>query len=91
MQPRTRKPIIRRLLSNFMMGVTAAASAVVYLHRGQIDPGIAMPVCIGVLTGATVGSKVLVKAKTDKLKIVFAIVVAFLALQMIYKGLTSGA
>ena len=39
--------------SNFMMGVTAAASAVVYLHRGQIDPGIAMPVTIGVLTGAT--------------------------------------
>ncbi|NII85612.1 sulfite exporter TauE/SafE family protein [Pedobacter riviphilus] len=74
--------------SNFMMGVTAAASAVVYLHRGQIDPGIAMPVCIGVLTGATVGSKILLRAKTDKLKIVFAIVVAFLALQMIYKGVS---
>lgn len=74
--------------SNFMMGVTAAASAIVYLHRGQIDPGIAMPVCIGVLTGATVGSKVLLKAKTDKLKIVFAVVVTFLALQMIYKGIS---
>ena len=74
--------------SNFMMGVTAAASAVVYLHRGQIDPGIAMPVCIGVLTGATVGSKVLLKANTGKLKIVFAVVVAFLALQMIYKGIS---
>ncbi|WP_421941168.1 sulfite exporter TauE/SafE family protein [Pedobacter sp.] len=76
--------------SNFMMGVTAAASAIVYLHRGQIDPGIAMPVCIGVLTGATIGSKVLIKTKTDKLKMVFAVVVIFLALQMIYKGL-SGA
>jgi uncharacterized membrane protein YfcA len=76
--------------SNFMMGVTAAASAVVYLHRGQIDPGIAMPVCIGVLLGATVGAKVLVKAKTDKLKIVFAVVVTILAIQMIYKGLTGG-
>lgn len=74
--------------SNFMMGVTAAASAIVYLHRGQIDPGIAMPVCIGVLTGATVGSKVLLNAKTDKLKIVFAIVVTFLAIQMIYKGIS---
>lgn len=74
--------------SNFMMGVTAAASAVVYLHRGQIDPGIAMPVCIGVLTGASLGSKVLLKAKTDKLKIVFAVVVTFLALQMIYKGIS---
>ena len=74
--------------SNFMMGVTAAASAVVYFHRGQIDPGIAMPVTVGVLFGATVGSKILVKAKTDNLKVVFAIVVTFLALQMIYNGLS---
>lgn len=74
--------------SNFMMGVTAAASAVVYFHRGQIDPGIAMPVTIGVLLGATTGSKILVRTQTDKLKIVFAIVVAFLALQMIYNGLS---
>lgn len=74
--------------SNFMMGVTAAASAIVYLHRGQIDPGIAMPVTVGVLLGATIGSKILVNTKTDKLKIVFAVVVAFLALQMIYNGLS---
>ncbi|SHF73510.1 sulfite exporter TauE/SafE family protein [Pedobacter caeni] len=74
--------------SNFMMGVTAAASAIVYLHRGQIDPGIAMPVTIGVLSGATLGSKILVRTKTDKLKIVFAVVVTFLALQMIYNGLS---
>jgi uncharacterized membrane protein YfcA len=73
--------------SNFMMGVTAAASAVVYLHRGQIDPGIAMPVCVGVLVGATVGSKILIKAKSEKLKVVFAFVVVFLAVQMIYNGL----
>ena len=71
-----------------MMGVTAAASAVVYLHRGQIDPGIAMPVCVGVLIGATVGSKVLIRSKPEKLKLVFAVVVAFLACQMIYNGLT---
>ena len=74
--------------SNFMIGVTAAASAVVYLHRGQIDPGIAMPVCVGVLTGATIGSKILLRAKTDKLKMIFAVVVVFLALQMIYKGIS---
>lgn len=74
--------------SNFMMGVTAAASAIVYLHRGQIDPGIAMPVTVGVLLGATIGSKVLVNTKTDKLKTVFAVVVTFLALQMIYNGLS---
>lgn len=74
--------------SNFMMGVTAAASAIVYLHRGQIDPGIAMPVTVGVLLGATIGSKILLKTNTDKLKMVFAIVVTFLAVQMIYNGLS---
>ena len=70
-----------------MMGVTAAASAIVYLHRGQIDPGIAMPVTLGVLLGATTGSKLLVKMNTDKLKVIFAAVVTFLAIQMIYNGL----
>ncbi len=74
--------------SNFMIGVTAAASALVYLHKGQIDPAIAMPVTIGVITGATLGAKILIRTKTDKLKVIFAIVVTFLALQMIYKGLT---
>lgn len=74
--------------SNFMMGVTAAASAVVYLHRGQIDPGIAMPVSLGVLLGATVGSKILVRTNTDRLKVIFAVVVAFLAIQMIYNGVS---
>ncbi len=73
--------------SNFMMGVTAAASALVYLHRGQIDPAIAMPVTIGVISGATIGAKILIKTKTDKLKAVFAVVITIIALQMIYKGL----
>ncbi|MCY1527694.1 Sulfite exporter TauE/SafE [compost metagenome] len=74
--------------SNFMIGVTAAASALVYLHRGQIEPAIAMPVTLGVITGATLGAKILIRTKTDKLKIVFAVVVTFLALQMIYKGIS---
>ncbi|MDQ7949817.1 MAG: sulfite exporter TauE/SafE family protein [Pedobacter sp.] len=73
--------------SNFMMGVTAAASALVYLHKGQIDPGIAMPVTIGVISGATLGAKILLRTNTDKLKVVFAVVISFLALQMIYNGL----
>ena len=76
--------------SNFMMGVTAAASAMIYLHRGQIDPGIAMPVGLGVLVGASVGARVLVKANTHKLKMIFALVVSILAVQMIYKALTGG-
>lgn len=74
--------------SNFMIGVTAAASALVYLHKGQIDPTIAMPVTVGVIAGATLGAKILIRTKTDKLKVVFAIVVTFLALQMIYNGLS---
>src|SRR5882757_4389413 len=48
--------------SNFMIGVTAAASAVVYLQRGYIDPGLSMPVAIGVLLGAMTGSKILVNS-----------------------------
>lgn len=74
--------------SNFMIGVTAAASAVVYLQRGYIDPAISMPVVIGVLFGAMTGSKILVHTKSSRwLRWVFAIVVTFLASQMIYNGL----
>ena len=49
--------------SNFMIGVTAAASAGLYLSRGYIAPGITMPVMLGVLAGSMIGAKVLVKAK----------------------------
>ena len=73
--------------SNFMIGVTAAASAVVYLQRGYIDPGISMPVVIGVLIGALSGSKILVHTQSSGwLRWVFAVVVFFLASQMIYNG-----
>ncbi|RFZ95844.1 sulfite exporter TauE/SafE family protein [Mucilaginibacter conchicola] len=73
--------------SNFMIGVTAAASAVVYLQRGYIDPGISMPVVLGVLLGAMTGSKILVHTKSSRwLRWVFAVVVTFLAGQMIYNG-----
>ncbi|MVT12213.1 sulfite exporter TauE/SafE family protein [Chitinophaga tropicalis] len=74
--------------SNFMIGVTAAASAVVYLQRGYIDPGIAFPVVLGVLAGAFSGSKLLVRMNTRKLRILFCIVIGSLALEMIYNGLT---
>lgn len=74
--------------SNFMIGVTAAASAVVYFQRGYIDPGLAMPVVIGVLAGAFTGSKILMVASTRRLRILFSIVISFLAIQMIYNGLT---
>ncbi|PRY50913.1 hypothetical protein B0I27_108121 [Arcticibacter pallidicorallinus] len=74
--------------SNFMIGVTAAASAVVYLQRGYIDPDLAMPVVIGVLIGAFAGSKILLKADVKKLRLLFSVVIGFLALEMIYNGLT---
>jgi uncharacterized membrane protein YfcA len=75
--------------SNFMIGVTASASAVVYLQRGYISPGLSMPVVIGVLLGALTGSKILVNSTSSRwLRWVFAIVVTFLASQMIYNGIT---
>lgn len=74
--------------SNFMIGVTAAASAGVYLNRGYVDPGLAMPVMLGVLAGSLAGARLLTRAPTRSLRIVFAVVVLGLALQMIYNGLT---
>lgn len=75
--------------SNFMIGVTAAASAVVYLQRGYIHPGLTMPVVLGVVLGALSGSKILVKTTSSGwLRWVFVIVVTVLAIQMIYNGIT---
>ncbi|MFZ3217746.1 MAG: sulfite exporter TauE/SafE family protein [Candidatus Acidiferrales bacterium] len=72
--------------SNFMIGVTAAASAGIYLQRGYIDPGLAMPVMLGVLCGALVGAKILPGAKVRTLRLVFAVVIAALAFEMIFQG-----
>ena len=76
--------------SNFMIGVTAAASAGVYLSQGYIDPGLAMPVTLGVLVGAFLGARVLVLANPAALRLVFAAVIVFLGAQMIYRGLSGG-
>lgn len=74
--------------SNFMVGVTAAASAVIYLQRGYIDPGLAMPIVVGVLLGAFLGSKLLPIINVKKLRLLFSIVIFFLAISMIYNGFT---
>lgn len=74
--------------SNFMIGVTAAASAVVYFQRGYIDPGLCLPVTLGVLAGALTGSKILTRSNTRWLRIVFAVVITILAFEMIYNGAT---
>jgi uncharacterized membrane protein YfcA len=73
--------------SNFMIGVTAAASAGLYLSRGYIDPGLAMPVMLGVLGGSLLGAKLLVKAKTKSLRLVFSLVIVALGIEMIINGI----
>src|SRR5262245_4366649 len=74
--------------SNFMIGVTAAASAGIYLARGYIDPGLAMPVMLGVLLGSLIGARVLPGARPRVLRIIFALVIVALGIEMIYQGLT---
>lgn len=74
--------------SNFMVGVTAAASAVIYLQRGYIDPGLAIPIVVGVLLGAFFGSKILPKTNVKKLRLLFSVVIFLLAVSMIYNGIT---
>jgi uncharacterized protein len=73
--------------SNFMIGVTAAASAGVYLNRGYIDPGLAMPVMLGVLAGSLLGVRILMRAETKVLRLVFSVVIVVLGVQMFYKGI----
>jgi hypothetical protein len=74
--------------SNFMIGVTAAASAGIYLRRGFIDPALAMPVVLGVLIGSMIGTRVLVRAKANWLRIVFSLVIVGLGIEMIFGALT---
>ena len=74
--------------SNFMIGVTAAASAGVYLSRGYIDPGLAMPVMLGVLVGSLVGARVLEKVDSAALRLVFGVVIVVLGIEMIFNDLT---
>jgi uncharacterized protein len=74
--------------SNFMIGVTAAASAGIYLSRGYIDPALAMPVTLGVLAGSLIGTKVLVKTRTRWLRLVFSAVIVVLGIEMLHQGVT---
>jgi len=73
--------------SNFMIGVTAAASAGIYLARGYVDPGIAMPVVLGVLVGSTLGTRVLARTASAPLRALFAVVIGLLAVEMIVSGI----
>jgi len=72
--------------SNFMIGVTAAASAGVYFARGDVDPFIAAPVALGVVLGAVIGSRVLARIDNRMLRMVFVAILLLVSAQMIFKG-----
>lgn len=73
--------------SNFMIGVTAAASAGIYFSRGDIPPLIAAPVALGVLAGAFIGSRLLTRLSNKTLRLIFLPVLMIIAIQMVMRGL----
>ena len=73
--------------SNFMIGVTAAASAGIYLSRGYIEPGLAMPVMLGVLAGSLAGSKLLMRARVKTLRLIFSLIIIVMGAEMILNNI----
>ena len=73
--------------SNLMMGVTAAASATVYFFNGAIQPQIAAPLAMGILVGATIGSRIMQYLPTKVLRWIFIPVIGYMGLQMLLKGI----
>jgi hypothetical protein len=72
--------------SNLMIGITAAASAVIYLIRGDIDPYVAGPTAIGVFLGATLGSRMSHRIDLRYLRILFVVVLLYTAVQMLLRA-----
>ncbi len=72
--------------SNFMIGVTAAASAGVYFARGDIDPFIAAPVAAGVLVGSVTGSHLLGRLQSGVVRLVFVVVLLYVSGEMLWRG-----
>ncbi|WP_152668283.1 sulfite exporter TauE/SafE family protein [Lactiplantibacillus herbarum] len=72
--------------SNLMMGVTAAASAMVYFFNGSIKPGIAAPLAVGIIVGALIGSRIMQRLKPRFIRMIFVPVMLYLGIQMIAKG-----
>jgi uncharacterized membrane protein YfcA/uncharacterized membrane protein len=77
--------------SNFMIGVTAAASAGIYFSRGDIPPLLAAPVALGILLGALLGARLLPHLSNKMLRIIFVPVLVVAALEMILHGAGMGA
>jgi uncharacterized protein len=73
--------------SNFMIGVTAAASAGIYFLRGDIIPFVAAPVMMGVLLGAMLGTRLMVRVRSSMIRRVFVVVMLFVAIEMLARGL----
>jgi len=73
--------------SNFMIGVTAAASAGIYFARGDVDPIIVAPVALGILIGAALGARLLLRSRNTTVRKVFAVVLAVAAIEMILSAL----
>jgi uncharacterized membrane protein YfcA len=71
-----------------MIGVTAAASAGIYLGHGYVQPALVMPVMLGVLPGSILGSRILRKWPVRPLRIVFTLTILALGIEMIYNGVT---
>jgi uncharacterized protein len=74
--------------SNLMMGITAAAGAVIYLLRGEIDPYVAGPTAIGVFLGATLGSRVAHRIGLRYLRLLFVVVMVYTAIQMLLRAVS---
>lgn len=74
--------------SNFMIGVTASASAGAYLLKGDIRPEIASPVAVGIIIGSFIGAKAMVKIPATRIRQIFVVVLAIVSIQMIMKGLS---
>ena len=75
--------------SNFMIGVTAAASAGVYFARGDIDPFVAAPVAAGVLLGATGGARLLPRLRARSIRLAFVAILLWVSAEMVWKGVWS--
>jgi uncharacterized protein len=73
--------------SNFMIGVTAAASAGIYFARGDVQPLIAAPVALGILLGALLGARLLMYLSNKTLRLIFIPVMTIVAIQMVLRGL----
>jgi uncharacterized membrane protein YfcA len=72
--------------SNFMIGVTALASSVIYLIKGYINPYLALPVMAGIFIGSLLGTKILRKTSNQNLKVIFSIILLIIAIEMVLRG-----